>query len=616
MGSSRRKFLIFGLAVLAVATLLGFVLTRQTDDPRILQRNTAKTSLSQTALVDQTPYRTAVSLQNSANTAEEQELATEALRLADREVDIAFASALARAKDTPPAQTKDTAEIHTRIQTIQGRLQSEQAEVNQLTQLTTAKPGRYDATVIQQQLEIGKAQIGLMQDALDDAQQDLIRAGGNPEAEIQQELEEHEGLQQHGNGIATVHAAIKPQTFEVGGSLLSQVRAWLKLRDSERRLREAQQQTNTLVETLNRKHEALEKGLGDNIGLGDSVPDVAVATTPAVAADATQHQARLAKLNKLSENSKTMAAYDKRIDLEKQIGIVYGNWAAVIHAQARLALHAILRSLLWILLAVLFLVIVEGALEHFYVSLGPERRRLGTTRLALRFVSQMIGVFIILLVVFGPPSQLSTVLALAGAGLTVALKDFIVAFFGWFVLMGKHGIHVGDWVEINGIGGEVLEIGLLRTILLETGSWHDTGHPTGQRVSFVNSFAVEGHYFNFTTTGQWMWDELNILIPAGQDPFELTDTVLKLVTDETKSDVAQAEQEWQRVTLKPAMMTFSATPAVEVRPTNLGVNLVIRYVVHAHSRHEVRTKLYQAVVQLLTARGHNQVNTEGVPAVK
>src|SRR5271165_2775930 len=67
---------------------------------------------------------------------------------------------------------------------------------------------------------------------------------------------------------------------------------------------------------------------------------------------------------------------------------------------------------------------------------GTDRRRLGTMRLVLRFVSQLLGVLVILLVLFGPPSQLSTVLALAAAGLTVALKDFIVAFFGWFVLMG------------------------------------------------------------------------------------------------------------------------------------------------------------------------------------
>ena len=278
---------------------------------------------------------------------------------------------------------------------------------------------------------------------------------------------------------------------------------------------------------------------------------------------------------------------------------MYGRWDKILQDQLRVALHAILRSLVWILLALLFLVVAEGLIEHFYMKLGPDRRQLSTMRLVLRLVSQIIGVLLILLVLFGVPGQLSTVLALAGAGLTVALKDFIVGFFGWFVLMGKHGIREGDWVEINGIGGEVVEIGLLRTILLETGNWNDAGHPTGRKVSFVNSFAIEGHYFNFTTTGQWLWDELDVLIPAGEDPYFLLNSVLKLVAEQTQSDATEAEQEWHRATGGSATQSFSAAPAIDVRPTNLGINLVVRYVVHAHDRYEVRTRLYQAIVALL-----------------
>ena len=93
------------------------------------------------------------------------------------------------------------------------------------------------------------------------------------------------------------------------------------------------------------------------------------------------------------------------------------------------------------------------------------------------------------LLIFGPPTQISTIIGLATAGLTVVLKDFIVAFFGWFVLMGRHGLRIGDWVEILGVSGEVIEIGLLRTVILEMGNWGDTGHPTGRRVGFNNSFA-------------------------------------------------------------------------------------------------------------------------------
>ena len=145
-----------------------------------------------------------------------------------------------------------------------------------------------------------------------------------------------------------------------------------------------------------------------------------------------------------------------------------------------------------------------------------ENKRIDTLRAVVKFAVQAVGAIVILFIVFGMPTQTTTVLGLAGAGLTVAMKDFIVAFFGWFVLMGRNGIRVGDWVEINGVGGEVVEVGLLKTVLLETGNWTDAGHPTGRRVSFVNSFAIEGHFFNFTTSGQWMWDELQVLIPAAR----------------------------------------------------------------------------------------------------
>src|SRR5205814_1267265 len=83
-----------------------------------------------------------------------------------------------------------------------------------------------------------------------------------------------------------------------------------------------------------------------------------------------------------------------------------------------------------------------------------------------------------------------------------------VGFIGWFVLMGRNGIRLGDWVEINGVTGEVIELGMFHTVLLETGNWTDSGHPTGRRVTFTNGFAIEGHYFNFSTSGQWLWDEI------------------------------------------------------------------------------------------------------------
>jgi small-conductance mechanosensitive channel len=225
-------------------------------------------------------------------------------------------------------------------------------------------------------------------------------------------------------------------------------------------------------------------------------------------------------------------------------------------------------------------------------------------------------VLLILLVIFGRPTQLGTVLGLAGAGLTIALKDFIIGFLGWFVLMGKNGVRLGDWVEINGVTGEVVELGMFHTVLLETGNWTDAGHPTGRRVTFTNGFAVEGHYFNFSTSGQWLWDELQIVLPAGQNPYPVVEAIQKIVLEATSEGAQQAEQEWKSAA-KSRDMKISAAPAINVKPVVGGVEISVRYVTRANERSLLRAKLNHAAVDLLGSRPESGPDvSQAVPPVE
>jgi len=139
-------------------------------------------------------------------------------------------------------------------------------------------------------------------------------------------------------------------------------------------------------------------------------------------------------------------------------------------------------------------------------------------------------------------------------------------------------------------------------VLLETGNWTDSGHPTGRRVTFVNSFSIEGHYFNFSTGGQWLWDTLEVSVPTGKDPFPITDAIFKAVVAETAANAKLAEGEWQRLSHQYGLENFSAAPSINVRPTGQGVSIVVRYITSASHRYEVRTKLYREVVELLHGR--------------
>src|SRR5580698_8899983 len=205
------------------------------------------------------------------------------------------------------------------------------------------------------------------------------------------------------------------------------------------------------------------------------------------------------------------------------------------------------------------MVLLDRAAAH---RSGVDQRSLHTLRTILILAIQLVTALVVLLVVFGAPNQVPTILGLGAAGLTVVFQDFILAFFGWFVLMGKNGIRVGDWVEINGVGGEVVEIGLFRTALLETGNWTDKGHPTGRRVTFINNFAITGQYFNFSTAGQWMWDEITVNIPPGVDTGKTIEAIHSTVLEQTERDAKLAELEWQKSTHNNGLSQFKATPSV------------------------------------------------------
>jgi small-conductance mechanosensitive channel len=250
----------------------------------------------------------------------------------------------------------------------------------------------------------------------------------------------------------------------------------------------------------------------------------------------------------------------------------------------------------------------DGWIESVLGKMSMDRRQVETLRTVTRVSVQILAVLLILLVIFGPPTQLGTILGLAGAGLTVALKDFIVGFLGWFVLMGKNGIRLGDWVEINGVTGEVVELGMFHTVLLETGNWTDSGHPTGRRVTFTNSFAIEGHYFNFSTSGQWLWDELQVVLPSGQDPYPVIDAIQKKVSEATSEGARQAEQEWKSAAQSRDMSTLSAAPAINVKPVIGGVEIAVRYITRANERYQLRAKLYQTAVDLLGTKNAAHVS--------
>jgi small-conductance mechanosensitive channel len=612
MMKARQWGVILGLTALVTVTLAGLYLTSgRPSTPASKAAAVAAARGSGSSLVDQRPLQMARQVAALARTQDEKRYASEVLRLADHEVDLTFTDALRDAAEHPPQLSAEAKAIDARISKAEDTLKVDQATLARLTkELGAANDKNRDN--IQQQIDITKAQQELDQDELDDAKADLARAGGDKKDRLQRLLDEHEATQ-HENPIP----AASGTNSELGtGSFAEQFRTWLQLRNQQKQLTAARQASIDAAADLGRTHDTLEARLGAEKPTQQTISQQAVenskSSTAETAAEAKQKAAAaVSSLQRLSSDQKNLSDLDKRIQDHQELSENYGTWMILVAGYQQTAAHGLLQGALLILLVVLVVYLTNRMVDRFFSDPASQNRRLVTIRAVVRFAVQAIGVLLILFVIFGIPNQMPTMLGLAGAGLTVALKDFIVAFFGWFVLMGRNGIRVGDWVEINGVAGEVVEIGLLRTVLMETGNWADSGHPTGRRVAFVNSFAIEGHFFNFSTAGQWLWDELQVMIPTGKNPYPLLEAVRDLVTKTTEKNAHLAEEEWRRAAGPNRVKSFSAAPAINLRPTGSGIEMHVRYIVQAHERYAVRTDLYQAVIELLHTKGEVAQQAQG-----
>jgi small-conductance mechanosensitive channel len=601
----RQKTLTVILVLLIGASVYGLLRTGQPAAQQIGGKAGNGAAPAQAQIVDQSPLLTAQVLAKMPTSPEELPFAQEALRLADHHMDLAYAAAERDAEEHPPVLSAQAKEIQARLKNAEDALDADNALVARLT-AEDAKATGARKDDLDDQLVLATAHQEEHQDEVDDAKADLERAGGDPQSRIEAMMQEHKASSEATDALRVNVSSVTEQR-----GLINRFSQWLALHQKQLLLWRAKEAAESKAASLSVRHNALDADLdaGKNkASQANGQGDTAKKSGSSGAQGTLSHEesAALVKATKKrAVQQKTLESFDKRIDDQKQLAENYGKWIGVVAEQQKAVIHRGLIGFVIILGILLTGLFFDSWLELLLGRAALDRRQVETLRTVIRVFIQVVAVLFILLVIFGPPSQLGTFLGLAGAGLTVALKDFIIGFLGWFVLMGKNGIRLGDWVEINGVTGEVVELGMFHTVLLETGNWTDSGHPTGRRVTFTNSFAIEGHYFNFSTSGQWLWDELQVILPAGRDPYPIVDAIQKKVQEATSETAKQAEKEWQSVTRsRDTARTLTAAPAINVKPVAGGVEIAVRYITRANERYQLRAKLNQAAVDLL---GQNAV---------
>lgn len=578
------------LLVLTVLLILCIVFTWDSRGTMLrlpFHSQSTRTHVSQDkALVDVTPWQTAHGLAALTVTAEEIEYAREAEQLADHEVDRAFASALREASLQMQRRTLSgrALALSQRVDELQQLLNQDKAHLDRMVQASGAPSkagkGTGQPQVDDTDVEIAKAQLQLDSDQIEDARQDLAAASGDNRAQIQSEHAAREAAVREYE--SEPRSSGQPDTVAAGRveTLTGRLAAWNRQRTRYRLLHQAIEQTQADINALTKERDALKARL-------DAMKGTAAAQ---------DRTARLANIRDRSAERQLLSIYDDRIQTQQELVTVYAKWSNEVLQQRGIMQRLIVQSFAVIVFISICMILGARLVRRLISRPSLDRRHSETVRMILDLSVQLVGVVLILFVVFGVPQNTATILGLGTAALTIALQDFIVSFLGWFRVVGKRGIRVGDLVEINGVAGEAIEIGMLTTTLLETGN---RGYRTGRRIVFMNSFAIRGQYFNSSTAGQWVWDELTVSLPNSLDTRTMMERLIEVVNEVAGQSARIAEQEWKHATQRDELSNFRTDPAVNLRPSGSGVDIEIRYVTRARDRLEMRNRLYGRIHELL-----------------
>jgi hypothetical protein len=207
------------------------------------------------SVIDQTPLYTARRLAQMPTSGDELPLAQEALRLGDREMDLAFAAAVSEAQVHPAVLSPGAKQIEAKLQKAKTSLEGDQARVAQLTgAVANATGAKQDSQ--EDQLEQAKVQVELDQDEVDNAKQELTLAGGDAQDRIEQLMKEHEAASLVAD-TTTVNTATPPDL----GGLIHRYQQWSELHEKKLQLWRAKQDSESAAVAFTTKRDALESPL-------------------------------------------------------------------------------------------------------------------------------------------------------------------------------------------------------------------------------------------------------------------------------------------------------------------------------------------------------------------
>ncbi len=196
--------------------------------------------------------------------------------------------------------------------------------------------------------------------------------------------------------------------------------------------------------------------------------------------------------------------------------------------------------------------------------------------------------------------RLSFALGVAGAGVAVALRDVLASIAGAFSIGFSRLYTVGDRVQIGDIRGDVIDIGLLRTTLMETGNWVSKDLYNGRIARIPNSTVLKGSVFNYSQGFRFIWDEIKVVLTSASDSQFARAMLLRVAKEAIGEYLLEAQSSWKTMSDNYQIENPPLEPTVALAVNSGSLEFTVSYVVDYTKRTAMQDRLFTKIAEEVT----------------
>ncbi len=220
-----------------------------------------------------------------------------------------------------------------------------------------------------------------------------------------------------------------------------------------------------------------------------------------------------------------------------------------------------------------------------------------TLRMLTRNSLFVLGGLLILAIWLGAGSNLAVTMGVFGAGIAFASQEVIGSFAGYLNIVIGGVFHIGDRVRIGDVVGDVVDIGMLRTTVMEIEGWVRADQYTGRMVTVANRMIFSDSVFNYTQHWPYLWDEIMLPITYDSNWHLAGQILLEHGRDYTGDFQEQAKSIFGELRKRYPLQETPVEPSLYVVMTDNWIEMTLRYVVDPHERRVVASKLHHDILQ-------------------